>query len=155
MVTPVAATKTSSPETRSSVVSTRSGSIPASTSCRRSSSFRGQSLPWTPPPTHFSAAAAITPSGVPPTPIKRSTPVSGCAAAIAGATSPSGTRSTFAPTSRSSAISVSWRSRSSTTTVTWVGFFPSAFATRSTFSRAGASMSTESIASGPHAILSM
>ena len=35
------------------------------------------------------AAAEMTPSGVPPIPISRSTPVCGCAAAIAGATSPS------------------------------------------------------------------
>ena len=45
----------------------------------------------------------------------------GCAAAIAGATSPSGISCTFAPASRSSSISASCRSRSSTTTETSLG----------------------------------
>ena len=58
----------------------KEGSKPASRSSCRSSWFRGQSFPRTPPPTHLSAAAAITPSGVPPIPISRSTPVVGLAA---------------------------------------------------------------------------
>ena len=40
-------------------------------------SLRGQSRPWISPPMHFSAAAATTPSGVPPMPIRMSTPASG------------------------------------------------------------------------------
>ncbi len=102
------------------------------------------------------AAAAITPSGVPPMPIRRSTSATPpWAAAIAGATSPSRIRLTFAPASRSSAISASWRSRSSTITLTSREAFPFASATRSTFSVGDASMSIASAASGPHAILSM
>src|SRR3954452_2294401 len=84
-----------------------------------------------------------------------STPVPGCAAAIAGATSPSRTRRTRAPASRSSAIRSSWRSRSSTTTSTSRGVLPSASATAPTFSVGLRSMSIASIASGPTAIFSM
>ena len=54
----------------------------------------------------------------------------GRAAAIDGATSPSVISRTFAPTSRSSAISASCRSRSRTTTVTSSACMPFAFATR-------------------------
>src|SRR5262245_26566451 len=97
----------------------------------------------------------MTPSGVPPTPISRSTPLPPRAAAIAGATSPSRIRFTFAPASRSSRIRPSCRSRSSTTTDTSVGRTPLASATASTFSVGDALMSIASIASGPHAILSM
>ena len=75
--------------------------------------------------------------------------------AIAGATSPSRIRSTFAPASRSSAIKASWRSRSRTTTEISRGVTPFASATRSTFSVGDASMSIASAASGPQAILSM
>ena len=154
-VTPVAATNTSSPVTRSTSVSTASRSNPASTRRRRSSSFRGHSFPCSAPPTHLIAAAEITPSGVPPIPIRMSTPVKGCAAAIAGATSPSRIRFTRAPALRSSAIRSSWRSRSSTTTVTSFTSIPFASATRWTFSVGDASMSIASAASGPTAILSM
>jgi hypothetical protein len=88
-------------------------------------------------------------------PISRSTPVAGWAAAIAGATSPSVISRTFAPTSRRSAISCSWRGRSSTTTETSVGVMPRALATARTLSAGGASMSIASADSGPQAILSM
>ena len=104
---------------------------------------------------HLMAAAEMTPSGVPPIPISRSTPVNGCEAAIDGATSPSRIRFTRAPDSRSSAISASWRSRSRTTTVTSVTSSPFAFATARTFSVGVALMSIASAASGPTAILSM
>src|SRR3712207_8370160 len=40
--------------------------ISSSTARRRSSSLRGHSWPWIAPPRHLSAAAAMTPSGVPP-----------------------------------------------------------------------------------------
>ena len=110
------------------------GRSPASTSAARSSSSRGQSFPCIAPPRHLIAAAEMTPSGVPPMPISRSTPVPGCAAAIAGATSPSRMRFTRAPASRSSAMRSSWRSRSSTTTVRSFTSTPFASATRSTFS---------------------
>ena len=72
-----------------------------------------------------------------------STPVPPCAAAIAGATSPSRIRFTFAPASRSSAISSLCRSRSSTTTETSRGVTPFAFATALTFSVGDASMSID------------
>ena len=49
----------------------------------------GPEPPWSAPPWHLIAAAEMTLSGVPPMPISTSTPVPGCAAAIAGATSPS------------------------------------------------------------------
>jgi hypothetical protein len=154
-VTPVAATKTSSPETRSFVVSTRSRSTPASISDCRSSSLRGQSLPWIAPRRHLIAAAEMTPSGVPPIPISMSTPANACAAAIDGATSPSRIRFTRAPVSRSSRIRFSCRSRSRTTTVTSLTSRPFAFATARTLSRGEALMSIASAASGPTAILSM
>ena len=99
-VIPVAAKNTSLPDTRSSVVSTRSGSSPPSRSCSRSSSVRGASRPWIAPPMHFNAAAAMTPSGVPPIPSSRSTPERGAAAEIAPSTSPSVIRNTRAPTFR-------------------------------------------------------
>ncbi len=78
-VTPVAATKMSSPETRSSADRIRSRSKPPSTSAVRSPSLRGHSRPWIAPPMHLIAAAEMTPSGVPPMPISMSTPVDGCA----------------------------------------------------------------------------
>src|SRR5580765_3023079 len=56
----------------------------------RSSSLRGHNRPWISPPMHFIAAAAITPSGVPPTPKRMSAPVSGHAVDTAPITSPSG-----------------------------------------------------------------
>ena len=49
---------------------------------------------------HFSAAAAMTPSGVPPIPHSRSTGVSRLAASIAADTSPSEMSRTRAPASR-------------------------------------------------------
>ena len=58
-------------------------------------------------------------------------------------------------TPAASAISGSWRSRSRTTTLTSSECIPFASATRRTFSAGGASMSIASAASGPTAILSM
>src|SRR5215831_9642834 len=84
-----------------------------------------------------------------------STPVPPCAAAIAGATSPSRMRFTFAPASRSSAISASCRSRSSTTTEISRGVTPFASATARMFSVGDALMSTTSMPCGPTAIFSM
>ncbi len=76
-------------------------------------------------------------------------------AAIDGATSPSVISRTLAPTSRSSPIRPSCRSRSRTTTTTSSTFLPFAFATRLTFSAGDASMSIASAAAAPTAILSM
>ena len=88
---PVATKKQSSPVTSWSVVRMVSGSRswPASRARCRSSSSLGHSRAWITPPMHFIAHAAMMPSGVPPTPSSRSTPVSGRAAMIAPATSPS------------------------------------------------------------------
>ena len=97
----------------------------------------------------------MTPSGVPPIPISMSTPRNGWAAAIDGATSPSRIRFTRAPASRSSAIRLSCRSRSSTTTVTSATSIPFASATAWTFSVGDASIEIASAASAPTAILSM
>src|SRR6266581_6432428 len=84
-----------------------------------------------------------------------STPVPGCAAAIAGATSPSRIKFTFAPASRSSAIRSLWRSRSSTTTEISRVETLFVFATACTFSVGDALISTTSIPCGPTAIFSM
>ena len=56
--------------------------------CARSS-LRGHSRPWISPPRHLSAAAAITPSGVPADAEEMSAPDSCHAVEIAPATSPS------------------------------------------------------------------
>ena len=56
---------------------------------RRSASSRGHNWAWISPPRHFSAQAAMMPSGVPPMPSRRSTPVPSRAVMIAPATSPS------------------------------------------------------------------
>ena len=82
--------------------STRSRSWPASMAFCRSSSSLGQSLPWSAPPMHLSAQAAMMPSGVPPMPSSRSTPVPSRAAAMAPATSPSVMNLIRAPASRTS-----------------------------------------------------
>ncbi len=79
----------------------------------------------------------------------------GCAAAIAGATSPSVISSTFAPASRSSSISASCLGRSRTTTATSLTETPFAWATARTLSVGEASIETASADSGPVAILSM
>ena len=100
-------------------------------------------------------AAAMMPSGVPPMPSKRSTPVPGRAAEIAPATSPSVMNRMRAPASRTSCTSCSWRGRSRIHTVTSSGCPCLAFATRRTFSATGAVMSMTSAASGPVAIFSM
>ena len=95
----------------------RSRSYPAATAAARSSSSRGQRRPCSSPPMHFRAAAAMTPSGVPPMPKRTSAPESGHAVEMAPATSPSGMSRMRAPASRTSAIRSSWRSRSRITTV--------------------------------------
>ena len=56
------------------MVSTAVGSSPAASMAARSVSSCGHKRPWISPPMHFSAAAEMTPSGVPPTPINTSTP---------------------------------------------------------------------------------
>ena len=53
---------------------------------------------------HFNAAAAVTPSGVPPVPSSTSTPASGQPVAIAPKMSPSVISLTRAPLARTSAI---------------------------------------------------
>ena len=58
---------------------------------------------------HLSAAAVMTPSGVPPMPKRMSAPESGQAVEMAPATSPSGMRRMRAPASRTSAMRSSWR----------------------------------------------
>ena len=66
---------------------------------------------------HCSAAAAITPSGVPPMPKRMSAPDSGQAVEMAPATSPSGISRMRDPTERTSAMMSAWRSRSRMTAV--------------------------------------
>ena len=66
---------------------------------------------------HFSAAAAITPSGVPPMPRRMSVPAPGHPVAMAPATSPSEMRRIRAPVARTSATRASWRGRSRMTAV--------------------------------------
>ena len=118
-------------------MSTWSRSSPASTALARSSSVCGHSLPWISPPMHFSAAAAITPSGVPPMPTSMSTPVFGRAAEIAPATSPSEMKRMRAPVRRISSIRSRCRGRSSTRTVTSATPTSLALATRRMFSADG------------------
>ena len=67
---------------------------------------------------HLSAAAAMTPSGVPPMPSRTSAPAPGHAVEMAPATSPSGINRMRAPLRRTSAMSSSWRGRSRMTAVT-------------------------------------
>ena len=112
-------------------------------------------MPWISPPRHFRAQAVTTPSGVPPIPIAMSMPLSGCAAAMAPATSPSMMKRTLAPAARMSSTSCLWRGRSSTTTVMSAGRTPFASATAWMFSAVDFVMSTAPTASGPTAILFM
>jgi hypothetical protein len=102
-----------------------------------------------------SAAALIMPSGVPPMPISRSTPVSGRAAAIAPATSPSVMNVIRAPASRTWRTKSLCRGRSRMQTVMSEMFIRLALATRLMFSATGADRSMASAASGPVAIFSM
>ena len=104
---------------------------------------------------HLSAQAAMIPSGVPPMPRSRSTPVPSRAAAMAPATSPSVMNLMRAPASRTSCTSCSCRGRSRMQTVTSPRELFFALATRRMFSAIGAVMSTTSAASGPVAIFSM
>ncbi len=104
---------------------------------------------------HLSAAAAMTPSGVPPMPNSTSTPESGHAVAIAAATSPSPMSRMREPVSRISATRSSWRGRSRTVAVTSVTAMPFAAAIARRLSATEASMSTTPAASGPTAIFSM
>jgi hypothetical protein len=154
-VMPVATKNALSPRTRSSVDSTALRSRPASMAFCFSSSSVGHSRPWILPPMHLIAQAVMIPSGVPPTPISRSTPVPSVAAMIAPATSPSVRNLIRAPVARISSASCWCRSRSSITTVTsWMSEF-FALATRRMFSDTGSRMSTTSAASGPVTSLSM
>ncbi|CAM5699613.1 hypothetical protein SVIOM74S_06916 [Streptomyces violarus] len=152
---PVATKNTFSPVTRSSVVRTRSRSWPASIARCRSSSSLGHSLPWIVPPRHFTAHAEMMPSGVPPMPSSRSTPVPSRSARIEPATSPSEISLIRAPVSRISLMMPSCRGRSRITTVTSSGADRLALATRRMFTDTGALMSTKSAASGPVTSLSM
>ena len=67
---------------------------------------------------HLRAAAAITPSGVPPMPRRMSAPDSVHAVAMAPATSPSVISRMRAPVERTSSIRSAWRGRSRITAVT-------------------------------------
>ena len=104
---------------------------------------------------HLSAAAVITPSGVPPMPKRMSAPVPGQAVEMAPATSPSGMSRMRAPASRTSSISSSWRSRSRITAVRSRMCSPLASATAPRFSVGDLVMSMQSAAAGPVAIFSM
>ena len=95
------------------------------------------------------------PSGVPPMPSIRSMPVSGRAAMMAPATSPSEMNLIIAPVARISSTSLAWRGRSRSTTVTSVALLPLALATWWMFSATGKRRSTTSAASGPVTSLSM
>ena len=86
---------------------------------------------------HFIAQAAMIPSGVPPMPSSRSTPLPGRAAEIAPATSPSTMNLIRAPVARISSTSAWCRGRSSSTTVTSEGLVPLALATWWMFSATG------------------
>ena len=153
-VIPVAAKKTSSDRTRSSVCRTRSRSYPASTAACRSLPFLGHSFPCISPPRHLSAAAEITPSGVPPTPKRTSAP-SLVAVAIAPATSPSGIRRIRAPLSRTSLINSACLSRSSITAVRSRTPRPVALAIASRFSVGLLSIEIQPLHCGPTAIFSI
>ncbi len=107
------------------------------------------------PPMHLSAQAAITPSGVPPMPMRRSAPEPGQATEIAPATSPSGMSRMREPASRQAWMIGAWRSRSRMTTVRSDTLLWSWAATALRLSATGASMSMAPAASGPTAILSM
>ena len=107
------------------------------------------------PPRHFIAQAVMMPSGVPPMPSIRSTPVPERADMMAPATSPSLMNLIRAPASRTSWTSCLCRGRSRITTVTSCGDLPLARATARTLSATGAAMSTTSAASGPVASFSM
>jgi hypothetical protein len=104
---------------------------------------------------HLSAQAAMIPSGVPPMPRIRSTPVPSRAAAIALATSPSVMNLMRAPAARTSSTSCACRGRSRMQTVTSPTELFFAFATRRMFSATGTVMSTTSAAAGPVASFSM
>src|SRR5215471_15671592 len=149
-VMPVAAKNASSEATRSSVVSTRDRSCPAAMAFSRSASSRGARRPWIVPPRHLIAHAAIMPSGVPPVPSSKSTPVPSRAAMIAPATSPSVMSWIRAPAARTSEISSACRGRSRMTTVTSCEEHALALATLAMLCATGASRSTTSGADGQH-----
>ena len=67
-----------------------------------SSSLRGLRRPMKPPPRHFIAAAASTPSGAPPVPIATWMPVDSIAVAMQASTSPSEISLMRAPAARTS-----------------------------------------------------
>ena len=116
-MTPVAATKTSSPETRSSCRQHAVDVVAGVEQLLPLLVVRGQSLPWIAPPMHLIAAAEITPSGVPPIPISMSTPV-GLRGGDRGGDVAVADQVHARARLRAAPDQVSCRSRSSTTTVT-------------------------------------
>lgn len=135
--------------------STADGSRPLASIAARSSSSRGHSSAWIFPPRQRSAAAAMTPSGEPPTPINTSTPEPGIAQAMAAATSPSEIMRIRAPASRTCSFSAAWRGRSSMTTVTSATGLPSAALMATRLAPTLAVMSMACAAAGPTAIFCM
>ena len=88
-VTPVAANNTSPLASCESVYFASKSSMPIRVARPTSSSFLNKRRPCICPPIQRRAAAANTPSGAPPDPTYKSTPVSFCALAITPETSPS------------------------------------------------------------------
>ena len=101
------------------------------------------------------AAAASTPSGVPPMPQRRSTGEPWVTAASAADTSPCGISRMRAPTLRISAIASSWRGRSSMITTMSPTATPFSFAISSSVSGSGRSRSSRWAMSREVAIFSM
>ena len=87
---------------------------PCGASGRRRTGVVSTSRPWISPFRQRMAAAVSTPSGAPPIPITAWTPVPSTAAEMPAERSPSPISRIRAPALRMSAISVSWRGRSST-----------------------------------------
>ena len=104
---------------------------------------------------HLSAAAASTPSGVPPMPKRMSVPAPGHPVAMAPATSPSVMRRMRAPVARTSAMSPSWRGRSRMTAVRSRTGRPTASESAARFSVGVRRMSQAPLARGPTASFSM
>ncbi|MCW2966859.1 MAG: glpX [Solirubrobacteraceae bacterium] len=121
----------------------------------RSSSLRGQSRPICWPPVHLIAAAAMTPSGVPPMPKRMSAPLPAQAVETAPITSPAEISRMRAPASRTSAIRSACRGRSRMTAVRSRTDSPLALATASRLAVGDAVMSMTPTQSGPTAIFSM
>ena len=107
------------------------------------------------PPRQRIAAAVSTPSGAPPMPITAWTPLPITAAVMPADRSPSPIRRMRAPVARMSAISFSWRGRSSTITTRSSTRRPSDCAMARRLNRTGASRSTTSRELGPTISFSM